>query len=96
MLAACKLAPDAFHILKMGPEERMGWPLLRDKLQPRYVLLLGIAPAQLGISVLMRFNETNSFNGCIWIPTAAIPDLNANPTLKGQFWNQALKPTFVP
>lgn len=96
MLTACKLSPDNYCILLLDNNERMGWPLLRERLQPRYVLLLGINPAQLGISVLFRFNETNSFNGCLWIPTASITDLNANAALKGQFWNQALKPTFVP
>lgn len=96
MLGACKLPPDAYHILLLGKEEKAGWPLLRKRLQPRYVLLLGVSPAQLGISVLFRFNETNSFNGCLWIPSAGIAELNANAGLKGQFWNQALKPTFVP
>lgn len=96
MLGACKLAPDGYHILQLEPGSRIGWPQLREQLQPRYVLLLGINPAQLGLSVLFRFNETNSFNGCLWIPTASVSDLNSNATLKAQFWNQALKPTFVP
>lgn len=95
MLEACKLAPAQYHMILMQPGERTAWHQLHSRLQPRIVFLIGISPEALGIAVHFRLNEPNNFNGCTWLPTLAISELEKNPEIKKQLWVSGMKPVFI-
>ncbi len=95
MLQACSLTQDNYHVVQLSENSSVAWHQLRDKAQPEFVILLGLSTQQLGISALMRFNEPNRFNDCIFIPTLAPGELEKQPEVKKQLWLNALKPVFV-
>jgi hypothetical protein len=95
MIDACKLTPDQYNLLGLGQDQKPGWHRLKEKLAPRIVFLIGILPAQLGVSALFRLNEPNNFDGCIWLPTLAVNDLEQNADVKKQLWINGMKPIFI-
>ncbi len=95
MLQASKLTPENYNIITLTEGEQVAWHKLTDTLTPKAVLLLGILPAQLGISALFRINEPNHFGSCIFIPTLSIAMLETRQDMKRQLWNSGLKPVFV-
>jgi hypothetical protein len=95
MLQACTLAPEMYQIIQLDESQLLSWHIIRDKVNPDFVLTLGISAQQLGISALLRFNEPNRFNGCIFIPTLSLQELEKQPEAKKQLWLNALKPVFV-
>lgn len=96
MLGACRLSPEQYHILPLDANQPVAWHKLRDQLRPRQVLLLGIAPAQLGIAALFRLHEPNSFDGSTFIPALSLAEMERQPEAKKDFWAKGLKPVFVP
>jgi hypothetical protein len=94
MLDACKLTPDQYTILRLKSDDMVAWHKLRDRLDPRIVFLIGIMPAQLGISAFFRLNEPNHFNDCVWLPTVDISVLELHKDVKLQLWNSGIKPIF--
>jgi hypothetical protein len=95
MMQACKLEPEGYLVLQLEQEEIIGWHKLRDKVKPKTVVLLGISPASLGLSVHLMPHQVGRFDGCNWIPTLGLIDLNKHPEIKGHFWNYGLKPVFI-
>lgn len=96
MLGGCALTQDKYHILQLENGEQVAWHMLRDKLAPQQVILLGVEPGQLGISALFRFNEMNRFNDRIFIPSLSLQQMQQYPEAKKALWVQALKPCFLP
>lgn len=95
MLLACLLSDDDYHIVQMQPDEMLSWHALRDQLKVHTVLLLGIMPAQLGVSALLMPHQISRFNGCTWIVTDSLQTLIQRPEIKAHLWNYGLKPAFV-
>lgn len=96
MLSGCALTQDKYHILQIENGEQVAWHMLRDKLDPQQVILLGVEPGQLGISALFRFNEMNRFNDRTFIPSLSLQQMQQYPEAKKALWVQALKPCFLP
>lgn len=92
--AGCKLNENQYKVVPLSAGNHIPWYRLRDAVKPRIVLLFHIYPTQLGISALFRLNEVNKFDGALWVPTVSLGQLITDKTLKGQLWNNALKPIF--
>lgn len=95
MLQACKLGDDDYNILQLDDTKPVAWYRIKEKWQPRYVLLLGVLPAQLGISAMFGLFHPNRFGGCTWIPGLSLQELEKQPEAKKQLWQNGLKPVFV-
>jgi hypothetical protein len=95
MMDVCKLQAEQYNVLPLQDGEQIAWHQLRDALQPKFVFLIGITPDRLGISALFRINEPNHFNGCLWLPTLSLTELNQHDPLKKQLWEEGMKPLFV-
>lgn len=91
MLSACKLRPDEYSVVKLAPGENRAWFRLRPELRPSIVLLLGVHPAQLGISALMRPHDINPFDGARFVPTASLAELLTNAALKQHLWTNVFR-----
>ena len=92
---ACKIPAGDTHIIKLAQGEVAAWHLLKAQLEPQYVLLMGIHPQHLGINAAFVFNNTNRFNGSIFIPTLAPTELIQPSEMKKALWNNALQPLFA-
>jgi len=95
MLEACKLSEEQFNLVFMKQDDTVAWHGLREKLQPAIVFLMGVLPAQLGISALFAFNTPNNFDGSIWLPAPTVENLESEPAVKRQLWNEGMKPIFI-
>jgi len=95
MLQACTLTTERYQTIQLEDGQNISWNQLREKLNPKAILLIGILPQQLGISALLNMNHPNHFNDCIWIPTLSIGELEKQPEMKKQLWNNGLRPVFV-
>jgi DNA polymerase III psi subunit len=95
MLDACKLLPEQYNILQMEYGQMVAWHQLRDRLQPEIIFLIGVLPAQLGISALFSMNYPNSFDGKTWLATVSIAELEKNAEVKKQLWQNGMQPTFI-
>lgn len=93
IIQACKLGENEYYVYT--PEQPTAWHQLRDKLQPKVVLLFGVLPQQLGISAMFGIYHPNKFDGCIWIPSISIAEMEKHPDIKKQLWVDALKPVFI-
>jgi len=93
--AGCKMEPGQYRIVQMELGEDIAWHCLRDLYQPRIVFLIGVVPVRLGISALFAFNSPNNYDERIWIPTLSIPELEKDPMLKKQLWNNGMHPVFI-
>lgn len=95
MLSACKLSPDDYTVIKLSAGENRAWFRLRPVVQPSKVLLLGIHPAQLGISALMRPHDINHFDGVRFVPTASLNELLSNAALKQHLWTNVFREMYT-
>ncbi len=95
MLQACGLSPTDYNLVELAADQNIAWHQLRDGLKCKNVVLLGVEPAQLGVSVYFMPHQVNRFNDCCWIPTLSIPQLEQNTDVKKHLWNYGLKPVFV-
>jgi hypothetical protein len=95
MLQGCTLQEMDYHILQLDPEDRLAWHVMRDQLEPRQVILLGILPEQLGISVQFMPHQLTRFNDRSWVPTSSPDQLIQYPDIKGHLWKYGLKPLFI-
>lgn len=95
MLQACRLDAAKYHIVRLTDAKLLAWHKLNDQLKPKIIFLIGILPVQLGISAYFRLNEVNNFDGCIWLPTLPLSELNRHDEVKKQLWTNGMKPIFV-
>ncbi len=95
MIQACKLELTDCYIHQMKEDELCSWHQIRTLIQPKYVLVLGINPQQLGISALFMPHQVSRFNECSWIFTDGLSELAQRPEIKTHLWNYGLKPVFV-
>ena len=95
MLEACKLNIEQYTIVRLDSEQKIAWHQLREKINPKIIFLIGVAPSQLGISALFKLNEQNNFNDRIWLPTVSLSELEKNQDVKKQLWISGMKPLFI-
>lgn len=95
MMEACKLSNSQYNIVYIPATAQVAWHKLRHTLQPRVVMLLGLAPKILGISALMKYCAVNHFDETYWLPGPSMAAMASQQDLKGQYWNIALKPMFI-
>jgi hypothetical protein len=95
MLQACKLTPDQYHIIHFTEETMLAWHLLRDKLNPSQIIILGVSPEQLGLSVQLMPHQVSRFNDRSWIVTGTLEQLIQYNDIKTHVWNYGLKPVFI-
>jgi hypothetical protein len=93
ILQACQLKSEQYYTLYI--DKPVAWHKLKEKLQPKVVLLFGIHPYELGVSALFHIFTPNHFDDCLWIPSLSIADMEMQPDTKKQLWVRALKPIFV-
>jgi len=95
MLGAAGLTPEQYNVIQLTTDQKAAWHRLREALNPKFIFLIGIAPAQLGIASMLLQNMPNNFNDCIWLPTLSIDELEQHPAVKKQLWGSGMKPIFV-
>jgi len=95
MLEASKLAADQYNIIYVEEGRQVAWHQLHYNLKPGVVFLIGVLPAQLGVSALFKLNEPNRYNDTIWLPSLSIAELDQRADVKKQLWLQGMKPIFV-
>jgi hypothetical protein len=95
MLQACTLTVGDYHVVQLNENQRLSWHFFKEKFNPKFILLIGLQPAQLGIHSLFNINIPNHFGDAVWIPSLSISDLEKQPEMKKQLWLNALKPAFV-
>jgi hypothetical protein len=92
---ACELKEGDYNLIELTTENGVSWLHLREVLRPRYVILFGIEPIQLGISAIFMPHQVNRFQDICWIPTLSVSKLSEYPDIKKHLWNYGLKPVFV-
>ena len=95
MLQACGLDNEKYNIIQLADNENIAWHKLKYKFKSKYIFLIGLLPAQLGIAAVFNIHAPNRFDDTIWIPSLSIAELEKNPEMKKQLWLNALKPVFV-
>jgi len=95
MLQACQLTEQDYNVIQFEPDSRIAWHYLRDSLQVRSILLLGVTPDQLGVSAQLMPHQLSRFNNCNWIVTDTLETLLQRTEIKTHLWNYGLKPAFV-
>jgi len=94
MLGAAGLAPDQYNVVQLAPGQQVAWHKLREITSPKAVFLVGILPAQLGISSLFQLHAPNRFNDRMWLPTLSLAELEQQPEVKKHLWTNGMKPLF--
>ncbi|MBS1772186.1 MAG: DNA polymerase III subunit psi [Bacteroidetes bacterium] len=95
ILQACKLNKEQYQIIRFAKDQRLAWHKLKEAFHPKHVLLFGVMPAQLGIMATLYIYYPNSFDGCIWIPSLSLTEMEQQQEAKKQLWQNALKPVFA-
>jgi len=95
MLEKAELQPEKYNIIQLDKDKIVAWHQLRERLNPDIIFLIGVAPAQLGISSLFMLNVPNHFNDRAWLPTFSLAELEQRPDVRKQLWNDGMKPLFV-
>lgn len=94
MMSACKLAQEDYAVLELPEGQVLSWSLLRGQSAATHVLLLGVAPAALGIQALLGFMRPNNFSGALFIPGPHLEQLVQDAGARAALWNEGLKPAF--
>lgn len=95
IIAACKLEEDAYNCIHLPENVFLAWPKLRDILGINTILLFGIQPAELGVTVQLMPHQISRFNQANWIVTAGLTELMSEKLIKNHLWNYGLKPVFI-
>ena len=95
MMESSKLNPEQYNIIQIPAGQQVAWHKLRDQLDPKIVLLIGILPVQLGISSLFKLNVPNHFNDRIWLATLSLSELEKHLDVKKELWSNGMKPVLA-
>lgn len=94
MIKACRLSDTNYFVQVLEDREIISLArYCRGKI-PRFVLMLGITPRQLGITAEFAFSAPNSFLQSCFFPTAPLAQVAYDSNLKRSLWEQGLKPIF--
>ncbi|MBX2907772.1 MAG: hypothetical protein KF744_17130 [Taibaiella sp.] len=95
MLDACKLAPEEYNLVFLGPDEHVSWHKLKAFFQPAVVFLIGVLPSQLGVSSLFRLHDINRYDELVLLPTRSIAYLDQHESEKKHLWSNSMKPLLL-
>ena len=95
MLDACKLSNDQYNLVQLAEGQYAAWHQLRTALNPKIIFMIGVLPAQLGISAMFQLNGPNKFSDCIWLPTLSLSALEQQADVKKHLWGNGMKPILV-
>jgi hypothetical protein len=95
LLQACQLQEQDYNLLFLQDDTRIAWHQLKDRLQVKTVVLFGVSPEQLGVSVQFMPYQVSRFNDCSWIPAGPVNQFMDNKDIKNHLWTYGLKPVFV-
>lgn len=95
MMQACKLGEDAYKVMQVDEQTVVSWHALRDKLNIKTLILLGVSPQEIGVSAQLMPHQVSRFNNCNWIVTSSLPELRVQNDIKTHLWNYGLKPIFI-
>ncbi len=91
---SCDLRPEQYNVICLREGQMAAWHHIREKLNPKIILLFGVLPSQLGIASLFVINAPNNFDNRIWLPTHLLSAIEQTTALKSQLWNGGMKPIF--
>jgi len=91
--AQLNLANDTLLAEIPAGEPRQIAPDLQEK-KPTHLLIFGISPAQLGLSIEIKPYQPTPFYGCIWLFADNLSILASDVTKKKQLW-AALQQMFL-
>ncbi|MFN0213430.1 MAG: hypothetical protein ACKVT2_04175 [Saprospiraceae bacterium] len=91
--AQLNLSKDALLAEIPSGEARAIAPDLAEY-QPSQVLVFGVSPAQLGLSLEIQAYRPFTFYGCVWLFADKLSALESDKTKKTQLWT-ALKQIFL-
>jgi len=92
ILSACRLQPTDYGIVPGGQHE---WSYYRSQENIQEVLLFGVTENMMNIGISLPENQPVSFDGKIWIKTAAVSEIINSQQIKNNLWQNALKPHFA-
>ena len=95
ILQACNLTPSDYNIIQFREDTQLAWHMIRDVLQVKTIILFGVTPDQLGVSVQLMPYQVSRFNDCNWIPSGPVSQFMENKDIKQHLWAYGLKPVFV-
>lgn len=91
--AQLDLARDSLFAQVPAREPLSMPPFVREK-RPAHILIFGLPPAQLGLTLEMRQYQATEFYGTIWLFADALSVLEPDKAKKGLLWT-ALKALFL-
>jgi hypothetical protein len=94
MLKACGFLQGTYTVMKVDEEEILPWKLLSAAAKPSYALLMGVPPAQLGISALLPASVPTEFASVTFIWTSTLQHLTATEAARKALWVDVLQPIF--
>lgn len=90
MLEACKLTLGDIALVNIF-SEHPSLPELQARLQPMYMILLGVDPSDIQLPLLFPNFKLQSYAGCTYLGTPALPELNQHTEegklLKTKLWS---------
>jgi DNA polymerase III psi subunit len=92
IMQACRLEEGAYVIC----DTTATWLDFRMEEHLQTVILFGDLEQRFNINILIPIHQPVTFDGRNWIKTCPVSELMNNAQLKSAFWQQALKPIFVP
>ncbi len=91
--AQLDLSRDSFFAQVPAPERLSMPPFIREK-DPKHILVFGLSPAQLGLTLQVQQYQATEFYGTTWLFADALSALEPDKTKKGLLWT-ALKALFL-
>lgn len=96
ILGAAQLSLTDDCLLAQVPDgEPLSAPQFIREKQPAQVLVFGLIPSQLGLTVQVPLYQATEFYGTTWLFADALSVLEPDKAKKGQLWT-ALKALFLP
>lgn len=92
IILASKLDENEVNVIQFQNE--IAWHQLKDQLGVKTIILFGITPDQLGVSVQLMPHQVSRFSNTNWIVTASLKQLE-DKLIKDHLWNYGLKPVFI-
>ncbi len=94
MEVGCGIIPSDYFILPVTPGNVPAWHQVQEAFHPKVVILLGVVPADMGVSALFQYQSPNHFGGALWLPGPPAAEIEKDQEVKRQFWKGALEPVF--
>lgn len=94
ILSACKMSLADVAIVNIHALQKDEVLTSIQFLDPKNVLLFGIAPLNIDLPINFPLFQLQPFNGCIYLYSPSLQELESDKTLKSKLWN-SLKNLFA-